>query len=222
MSFPIKACALGAVGCIASAAIGLSQARSSSSVSEKLALEGYVLISSKEKIATEVWKKRATLYKDTKKNGELLLKDLDYTKVSSEGNEIKQKCESFTNGKVFFNSVKDIYEKIIKLCTLKINEYHESHFSDGDKFLTTDPQNSSDWTEIFEKNQEQIKKEIKDATKENAKNKLSEYCSQKYELYHSNENKNTSYNVLAWCIKKNKLAPVSGPKQEGSEQSPSN
>ncbi|OAL10069.1 hypothetical protein A6V39_04090 [Candidatus Mycoplasma haematobovis] len=203
MAFSAKVCLVAGAGCITSVAIGLSQARSSLSIKERLALDGYVLISSKdEKITTKAWENRASIYRDTSKNSSVLLSDLPHTNVNEKGDELKAKCDKFTDGKTTMNSIdKDIYEKITKLCALKIKEYIQSHLNKEDKFIEKQGQDE-EWNNKFKEHKDRMSTEIEGINEDNAKEKISEYCEKVYELQQSNTNSSTSSNANYWCVKR--------------------
>ncbi|OAL10059.1 hypothetical protein A6V39_04040 [Candidatus Mycoplasma haematobovis] len=200
----MKTVSIGVAGCAIAAGIGLTQAKSSSTIRERLGLEGYELVSDKSSIEAEVWKTRATLYKDNAKNQDLLFDDLLPANVKTEGTEIKEKCNSFTSGKMTVDSVgTSIYDKIVKLCTLDIKEYIKSHLSSGDAIMESNGA-EEDWKEIFGQHKDQITQKYSDASETNAREKLSNFCNEIYLLKHSNKNRDDSSNAKSWCVKKAK------------------
>ncbi|OAL10062.1 hypothetical protein A6V39_04055 [Candidatus Mycoplasma haematobovis] len=217
MALPTKACILGGVGCIASATIGLSQARSSLSVREKLGIEGYILISSKDKVATEAWKNRATLYKREPRT--LMLRGLRDEDVLSDGNKLKEECSKYTDKDVPTNLIgEDGYEKITKLCTVNIKEYIQSHLNEtnGEKIIGKDDQH--DWKEVFDKHKEEITKVIKEIKDDNFKDKLFKFCEEVFSLQKSNSNKDKEYQANQWCVKRKEKPKPSGKRTDQQEE----
>ncbi|OAL10060.1 hypothetical protein A6V39_04045 [Candidatus Mycoplasma haematobovis] len=203
MSFPIKACVVGGIGCVTAVAVGLAQPKYSPTLLEKWGEEGYELISSKEKVAEEVWKARATIYKGTA--NEWLLNDLSKESVDEKGDKIKERCEEYKNKKT---RVKDIgeanYEKVTALCTLNIGEYLKSHLSGQDKVISDINNNEDIWKANFKKYEDEIKKKFKNTTEDKATEVLSKFCADTFKLHHSNKHKEDRINASLWCIKREK------------------
>lgn len=203
MSFPIKSAIFGLTGCALATGFALSQAKASPKLREHLYNEGYELVSAKSGIEAKVWAERAKAYKAEPKGEKLLFADLSKEKVNNTGEELKQKCNSFTEGDVTFESVEKIYSTIIEWCTLSVKEYIEANLSKGDNILDGSS-GDSDWEGIFDKYQSQINniEKYKNAKKTEAKSVLSKFCEEAFPLKKSNKNRDDVINANSWCVKK--------------------